>query len=136
MFGGQYIPDLTERFPEGFGGVDLTDTYFGGTARYPDGYFDNDDDDYMDEEPVEEPVRKFEIGREYRKVGVFGGVTVYKVEQIEKETSRILLSETWYDLDGTGTREPQWHDLITDEKGNEKCLEWESEKYGKFWIEA
>ena len=23
-----YIPDLTERFPEGFGGVDLTDSYF------------------------------------------------------------------------------------------------------------
>lgn len=28
MYGGQYIPDLTERFPEGFGGVDLTDKYF------------------------------------------------------------------------------------------------------------
>ena len=25
---GQYIPDLTERFPEGFVGVDLTDRYF------------------------------------------------------------------------------------------------------------
>ena len=24
----QYIPDLTERFPEGFGGVDLTDSFF------------------------------------------------------------------------------------------------------------
>jgi hypothetical protein len=23
-----YIPDLTERFPEGFDGVDLTDSYF------------------------------------------------------------------------------------------------------------
>lgn len=23
-----YIPDLTERFPEGFGGVDMTDSYF------------------------------------------------------------------------------------------------------------
>ena len=134
MWGEQYIPDLTERFPEGFGGVDLTDSFFGGTG-YDSHMFDHYDD-YMNEEPVEEPVRKFEIGREYRKVGVFGGVTVYKVEQIEREKSRILLSETWYDLDGTGTREPQWHDLITDEKGNEKCLEWESEKYGKFWIEA
>ena len=25
----QYIPDLTERFPEGFGGVDMTPSYFG-----------------------------------------------------------------------------------------------------------
>ena len=25
---GQYIPDITERFPEGFGGVDMTDSYF------------------------------------------------------------------------------------------------------------
>ena len=24
----QYIPDITERFPEGFDGVDLTDSYF------------------------------------------------------------------------------------------------------------
>ena len=24
----QYIPDLIERFPEGFDGVDLTDSYF------------------------------------------------------------------------------------------------------------
>lgn len=23
-----YIPDLTERFPEGFDGIDLTDSYF------------------------------------------------------------------------------------------------------------
>ena len=25
----QYIPDITERFPEGFGGVDMTPAYFG-----------------------------------------------------------------------------------------------------------
>ena len=30
---GQYIPDLTERFPEGFGGVDLTDRYFPSERR-------------------------------------------------------------------------------------------------------
>ncbi len=24
----QYIPDITERFPEGFGGVDMTSKYF------------------------------------------------------------------------------------------------------------
>jgi len=29
---GTYIPDLTEKFPEGFGGVDLTDNYF--PSRY------------------------------------------------------------------------------------------------------
>lgn len=36
---GQYIPDLTERFPEGFGGVDLTDRYFP-TERDIDSYYD------------------------------------------------------------------------------------------------
>ena len=30
---GQYIPDLTERFPEGFGGVDMTDSYFPSERR-------------------------------------------------------------------------------------------------------
>ena len=26
---GQYIPDITERFPEGYDGVDMTPMYFG-----------------------------------------------------------------------------------------------------------
>ena len=29
-----YIPDLTERFPEGFGGVDMTDRYFPDWGTY------------------------------------------------------------------------------------------------------
>lgn len=29
----QYIPDLTERFPEGFGGIDRTDSYFNEPRR-------------------------------------------------------------------------------------------------------
>lgn len=32
----QYIPDLTERFPEGFDGVDLTDSYFPSEGCYSD----------------------------------------------------------------------------------------------------
>jgi hypothetical protein len=31
----QYIPDITERFPEGMDGVDMTDSFFGG------GYYDS-----------------------------------------------------------------------------------------------
>ena len=33
---GGYIPDLTERFPEGFGGVDMTDRYFPSSRYNPD----------------------------------------------------------------------------------------------------
>jgi len=42
----QYIPDMTERFPEGRDGVDMTENYF----------YDSDmgysyvDDDYLEEE--------------------------------------------------------------------------------------
>ena len=38
-----YIPDLTERFPEGFGGVDMTDKYFPeyGASSYYDPYYDD-----------------------------------------------------------------------------------------------
>lgn len=35
-----YIPDLTERFPEGFGGVDLTDSFFGGGYYNPYDLYD------------------------------------------------------------------------------------------------
>lgn len=39
-----YIPDLTERFPEGFGGVDLTDSYYPSFRGLPDPWA------YLDEE--------------------------------------------------------------------------------------
>lgn len=40
-----YIPDLTERFPEGFGGVDLTDKYFPSRNYDPfDDWFEYEDD--------------------------------------------------------------------------------------------
>ena len=51
----QYIPDLTERFSEGFGGEDSTDSYFGGGC--------NDYEEY--EEPTEEEEAQFE--REFQK---------------------------------------------------------------------
>ena len=40
---GQYIPDLTERFPEGFDGVDLTGSYFPceGEYDYDEHYWDS-----------------------------------------------------------------------------------------------
>lgn len=53
-----YIPDLTERFPEGFDGVDLTDSYYpsmrGGLdplaymseINLPDNFDDSHEDEY------------------------------------------------------------------------------------------
>ncbi|MBO5609108.1 MAG: hypothetical protein J5929_01870 [Eubacterium sp.] len=40
-----HIPDITERFPEGFGGVDMTDRYFPlkGTSGYSDIYSEYND---------------------------------------------------------------------------------------------
>ena len=57
----QYIPDLTERFPEGFGGVDMTDSFFPSRnmsdedaiwAAMEDDYMNSDD--YEEDEPYEE----------------------------------------------------------------------------------
>ena len=31
---GDYIPDITERFPEGFGGVDMTSSYYPSRKTY------------------------------------------------------------------------------------------------------
>jgi len=46
------IPDITERFPEGFGGVDMTDRLMGGGGL--DYYDDRDYEQDEDCEPTEE----------------------------------------------------------------------------------
>ena len=46
-----YIPDLTERFPEGFGGVDMTDSFFlDDSYDYDCSDFDDWDDEYYEDE--------------------------------------------------------------------------------------
>ncbi len=132
-----YIPDLTERFPEGFGGVDLTPSYFGEPVDWSRAYKEDEDDYYelFEEETPTEP-KRFEVGDEYREVGIFGGVTTYIVKEIDREKGRILLAEVWYDVDGSGTRPAKWHELDSDDNGNEKALEWTSKNYGDFWIYA
>lgn len=37
---GQYIPDLTERFPEGFDGVDMTDSFFPSEGNFNDRFYE------------------------------------------------------------------------------------------------
>ena len=135
----QYIPDLTERFPEGFGGVDLTDRYFPSRRSYSDMMAEDAiwaamEDDYLSSQENVKP-RRFEIGDVYRVVGVYGGVTNYKVEEIDRTKNQVLLSEIWEDLDGMGTRPAQWHKLV-EEDGNEKALEYTSINFGDMWIEA
>ena len=132
-----YIPDLTERFPEGFGGVDMTPSFFGEPVDWSRAYKEDENNCYelFEKETRTEP-KKFEIGNEYRTVGIYGGVTDYIVKEIDRENNRILLAEVWYDVDGTGTRPAEWHKLEEDENGNEKALEWESKNYGEFWIYA
>ena len=130
---GQYIPDLTERFPEGFGGVNMTPSYFGEPVDWSNAYKE-DYEEQQGEIPTEP--RKFEVGDQYREEGLFGGVTYYTVEEIDRENKKILLSEVWRDVDGMGTRPASWHKLEVDENGNERVLEFVSERYGEFWIYA
>ena len=131
---GQYIPDLTERFPEGFGGVDMTPSYFGETVDWDRAYKgeDGDLDDYLDSETP----MKFKLGEEYHHTGIFGGITWYKVEKIDYDKGKILLSETWIDVDGEGTRLAKWHNFETDENNNERVLLWTSKAYGDIWLYA
>jgi hypothetical protein len=127
---GQYIPDLTERFPEGFRGIDMTPSYFGEPVDWSDPYGYCED---VYEEPMEP--RKFELGKEYKQVGIYGGVTYYTVEEIDRKEGKVLLSEVWVDVDGTGTRPAEWHKLAEDENG-EIALDWVSREYGDIWIYA
>ena len=130
-----YIPDLTERFPEGFDGVDMTPSFYGEPVDWSRAIKEDDYHWKEDDEVIEEP-RKFILGETYRQVGIFGGVTYYTVEEINGEGNKILLGETWEDVDGTGKRPSKWHKLDVDENGNEKAFDWKSETYGEIWIYA
>ena len=120
-----YIPDLTERFPEGFGGVDMTPSYFGEPVDWSRAYGEDDCEEEHEYKTETEP-RKFAVGNEYEHVGNFGGVTIFKVEEIDRENNRILMSEVWIDVDGTGTRPSEWHKLAEDKNGNEKAFYYHS----------
>lgn len=119
-----YIPDLTERYPEGFRTFDEPD--YGYEPTY---------EELVASGEIQEP-NIFHIGNQYRQVGLYGGVTIYEVKEIDRDNNRILLAEMWFDVDGNGTRPAQWHKLVTDENGNEKALDWVSEEFGKIWIWA
>lgn len=122
-----YIPDITQRYPSGFRDVEPINLY---------GYYGEDYcEDISCEEIPTEPL-KFEVGDEYDVVGIYGGITIYRVEEIDRENKKILLSEIWIDVDGEGKRPSEWHELAEDEEGNERSLEWSSKTYGDFWIYA
>ena len=134
-----YIPDLTDRFPEGFDGVDMTPSFYGEPVDWSRalGYEPTYEElvESGEIQEIEEP-RKFKVGNTYREVGVFGGVTYYTVKKIDRSQKRILLDEEWADVDGTGKRPSEWHKLEVDKNGNERALEWTSKTYGDFWISA
>ena len=130
----QYIPDLTERFPEGYDGVDMTPSYFGGEVDWSRAIKEDDYDDYLDN-PEEKQPSLFRIGNEYEDVGIYGGITTYKVKVIDREHQRILLGEEWRDIDGEGIRPAEWHKLETDEEGD-RALLYTSKTYGDIWLYA
>lgn len=126
-----YIPDLTERFPEGFDGVDMTPSFFGEPVDWSRSL---KEDDYNI--PYENETKAiFEVGQRYREVGFYGGVTIYIVKEIDRENNRILLAEEWEDYDGHGTRPAEWHKLESVNE-NERFLSWTSEEFGDFWVYA
>ena len=119
-----YIPDMTERYPEGMREID-TPSCYGYEPTY---------EELLASGEVEP--NKFEIGNEYRQVGFYGGVTIYKIIEIDRTNNKILLGEVWFDVDGIGERPAEWHKLVTDEYGNEKALDWVSQEFGEVWIYA
>ena len=136
----QYIPDITERFPEGYDGVDMTSSYIGGPddcwsrAYQPEEDPDDPDLDDDDSDPATEP-KKFQVGQVYEIVEFDGGITIYTVLQIDRDHGKMLLKDQWRNVDGHGTRGKEWHKLEVQENGNERCLQDASED-GDEWFYA
>lgn len=130
----QYIPDITERFPEGFDGVDLTDSYFPSRKHWTEQLSEEHNDE--SEIPYEEEPKRFEIGNRYIYYGIFGGVTHFTIKEIDRENNKITCSQTWEDLDGSGTRPDETFELSEDENENERFIVEDSERYGKHYVFA
>ncbi len=129
----QYIPDLTERFPEGFGGIDLTDSFFPSGRG---GYEPSWDELYEEYEEEEKEPHKFIEGNRYHEYGIFGGQTFYTIKEIDRDNNTVLCSQEWIDVDGHGTRPDETFLLSCDEQGNERFLTLDSEHYGKHYVFA
>ena len=112
----QYIPDITERFPEGFGGVDMTDRYFPSRRAMDWGDLE---EEYSEEIPyeIEEKPKRFEIGQSYMWTGWFtGGRSHYTVKEVTD--TKVVFSEYRREIDGEYEMEEEF-DIHTDEDGNQ-----------------
>lgn len=140
----QYIPDITERFPEGFGGVDMTDRYFPSRRETYEGWMD---DWYDGEEiPYEEEItrkeiqenikpKRFEIGQHYMWTSWFtGGQSYYVV--VGRSGDRLVMSEYRREIDGEYEKTENFK-ILTDENGNEylKMCEYRGEE-GRLYAES
>ena len=93
----QYIPDLTERFPEGFDGVDLTDTYFP-SSRMSD-----------------EAMMWADMEREYRQE--------QKAERERQEGKHTCLN-CYFQYEEYGMSCCKKHDMTLENESEECCEDW------------
>lgn len=119
--GYDYIPDLTERFSEGFGGIDMTSKYYPskGTLEY-------DWEDSYEDIPyeIDNLPKKFNIGEEYESVCWFtGGVGYYTVKA--KDDESVTFSIGRHELDGDHQCEDETYELKYDDDGNEYVVLYE-----------
>lgn len=103
----QHIPDLTERFPEGFGGVDMTDRFFPSRRASWEDFTEEEligYDEIPYEVPGEEEIRyrnnrRFAVGQKYSWTDWFtGGVSHYTVTEINED--EVVMSEYRMEIDG------------------------------------
>jgi len=93
-----YIPDLTEQFPEGFGGVDMTDSYFSpGQGEYDEFY---DIHNFIDDvEEIRDVPKVFKIDDTYEFTDWFtGGVATLIV--VARTDDTVTYLERRREIDG------------------------------------
>lgn len=130
-----YIPDLTERFPEGFGGVDMTSKYFPSRGDIWDAWDDMEDYEYETPKETEPKPRVFKVGQEYEWVSWFtGGIGYYTVKEIKD--GKLTFAEYRQEVDGEYSKEETF-DILTDDNGDEyiKMCEYRGEE-GRLYAEG
>ena len=109
-----HIPDLTERYPEGFGGIDM---YAGYDPEY-EFWRVVEEAEKCEEEIKYKETKRFKVGEEYESVCWFsGGIGYYTVKA--KDDESVTFSIGRHELDGDHDCKDETYKLKYDDDGNE-----------------
>lgn len=122
------IPDITERYPEGFGGESYDDYCNRNYARMYEDDYDDGIEIPNEAEEVDDPYT-FEVGETYGVEDLYGGTTYYRCTRRTKNRVWFRSADWRAWVDNIDEREEQKYTIERNEYGDEEALIYHSDAY-------